>query len=173
MTTTPSGTKAGQRMVATLRAFHAPLRSDVAALRRALDELSRAVVDVRRADALIQGLTVADLAWQLRSGCQWYCSALEGHHAVEDARMLPVMEREFPELRPRIMKLRRQHEDVLDLLQAVVRASRSMTVDLPDTIATVRDLVTQLADTLREHLDLEEQTLFPYFLRMDRDWHHG
>ncbi|MCW2795686.1 hemerythrin domain-containing protein [Nocardioides sp.] len=173
MITTPEGTFAGQQMVATLRAFHAPLRNDVAALRQALDELSQAVVDVEHADVLIQGLTTADLAWQLRSGCQWYCSALEGHHGIEDTRMLPVMEREFPQLRPHIKKLRRQHEDVLDLLQAVVRASRSMSVDRPETILTVRDLVTELADALQEHLDLEEDTLFPYFLQMDRDWHHG
>ncbi|MCW2781462.1 MAG: hypothetical protein JWR35_1911 [Marmoricola sp.] len=173
MTSTGNGTRAGQQMVAQLRAFHAPLRRDVATLHQALAQLSDAVIDVDRVDGLIQGLTTADLAWQLKSGCQWYCQALEGHHNVEDARMLPVMERAFPALRSRIKTLRQQHEEVLLLLQQVVRASRAMTIDRPETVIQVRDLVAELADSLQTHLALEETTLFPYFLRMDRDWHYG
>lgn len=37
------------------------------------------------------------------------------------------------------------------------------------SVHVVLEQVTELADHLQAHLDFEEETLFPYFLRMDRD----
>lgn len=171
--TAAGGTFAGRRMVSQLQAMHEPLRRDVASLHQVLAELSSAVVDVNQVDTLIRGMTIADLTWQLTTGCQWYCNSLDIHHKVEDASMFPVMQREFPDLGDAIDTLRRQHQQMLQLLQQVVRTSGEMTPEAPATIVTVRDLVGQLATMLAGHLDLEEETLFPYFLQMDRDWHYG
>lgn len=173
MTSTDPGTRAGQRMVAQLSAVHGPLRRDGAALRTSLDELSAAVVDVAAVGARLQGLTIADATWQLTNGCQWFCRTVEGHHDLEEALMFPTVERQFPELKGSVRKLRKQHEDVLFLVLSVVSASKEMDPQHPETIKRTAGLVAELADLLDAHLDLEEETLFPYFLRMDRDWHHG
>lgn len=57
------------------------------------------------------------------------------------------MLRTFPELGPVIERLHAEHEDVMGLVAAP-------------------------AEHLRAHLEFEESSLFPYFRRMDTDWHY-
>lgn len=178
-TGTTRATPVGHAMVEQLTAAHRPLRSDVAALRAGLERLRDAMkgspadgvqADVRK---MLGGLTVASATWQLQSGCQFYCQHLSLHHTIEDQRMLPVMAREFPELRPTVARLRRDHEEVLQMIRHLVRASDELDPSDITTIERVHGLVVTLADHLDRHLEFEEESLFPYFRKMKRDWHHG
>lgn len=173
MTQPREGKQAGRRMVRELRMVHEPLRSDVVALRTALEVLDAATARGEDIEQLVCGLTVADLAWQLKAGCQHFCAHLDAHHTLEDARMLPVMQRRFPELTGQIKRLRREHEEVKHLIVAIRAGARQLNPGDESSVRLVLDQIVQLADHLQAHLDFEEQTLFPYFLRMDRDWHGG
>ncbi|SDH41823.1 Hemerythrin HHE cation binding domain-containing protein [Sinosporangium album] len=166
-------TPTGRKMISDLLAMHRPLRADVAVLRDALGELSLATVDPGRLDRVVKGLTVADLAWQLQYHCQYFCQGLELHHAVEDARMLPTMARRFPELREAVARLRTEHDEVNRLIREIARAAQAMSSDDRASVDSLRDMMAELASHLEKHLDFEEQSLFPYFARMETDWHYG
>ena len=86
MTQPQAGTVAGRQMVQQLLMAHAPLRSDVAALRKGLEVLDAATTRTEDIEELLGGLTVADLTWQLKVGCQHFCAHLDAHHTIEDAR---------------------------------------------------------------------------------------
>ena len=85
--------------------------------------------------------------------------------------MLPVTQRRFPELTDRIERLRREHAEVKRMIVGISAAARQLDPDDERTVHVVLEQIVELADHLQAHLDFEEQTLFPYFLRMDRDWH--
>lgn len=171
MTQPQDGTQAGLRMVQELRMVHEPLRGDVVALRKGLEVLDAATARAEDVEQLVDGLTVADLAWQLKAGCLHFCAHLDAHHTLEDARMLPVMQRRFPELADKIKRLRREHEEVKHLIVSIRASARLLNPGDEGSVRLVLDQIVQLADHLQAHLDFEEETLFPYFLRMDRDWH--
>lgn len=173
MTSAAEGTAVGQRMVRDLLAAHRPLRSDVVALRDGLERLEAATTRPEDIEQLLGGLTVADLAWQLRAGCQFYCAHLDAHHSFEDNAMLPVMKREFPELTGQIKRLRREHEEVKVLIVGIRAAARQIDPGQPPTVHRALELVAELTRHLEAHLDFEEEALFPYFLRMETDWHYG
>jgi hypothetical protein len=166
-------TAAGSRMIAQLGAVHRPLRADVKTLRDALGELANATIAPDALQRSIVGLTVAQLGWQLSSRCQYFCEALAVHHMVEDARMLPTMLRHFPELRPTIERLQQDHKDVHRVLKTIMRAADAMDADAPDTVQELANAMAAMADHLETHLDFEEESLFPYFARMNVDWHYG
>ncbi|MCU1643071.1 MAG: hypothetical protein JWN03_3346 [Nocardia sp.] len=168
-----TGTPAGQQMVAQLRAIHQELRRDLAAIQQAIGLLAEESADHAEVAALINGLTVADFAWQLRVNCDYYCLGVNRHHAIEDDAMLPVMRRRFPEeLGAVVDRLSAEHHAVARLTTTTRRAAINLTADAAD-IAELRQLLTDLGDHLLAHLDYEEASLFPYFLRMDTDWHYG
>ncbi|MFG6191880.1 hemerythrin domain-containing protein [Nonomuraea sp. JJY05] len=59
----------------------------------------------------------------LRTHCLTFCSALERHHTGEDGGAFPELARSFPELRPVLEELRRDHrlvDDSLRRLQALL-----------------------------------------------------
>jgi hypothetical protein len=59
----------------------------------------------------------------LRAHCLTFCSALQRHHVGEDVGAFPVLAERFPELRPVLDELRRDHqlvEDSLTRLQALL-----------------------------------------------------
>lgn len=85
--------------------------------------------------------------------------------------MLPVMQRTYPELTGRIRRLRREHEEVKHLIIGIRASAPQMDPDVEHSVHRVLEQITELADHLQAHLDYEEATLFPYFLRMERDWH--
>ncbi|WP_326700969.1 hemerythrin domain-containing protein [Streptomyces sp. NBC_01754] len=173
MTRPRTGTPAGRQMVRELLTAHAPLRSDVVALRDGLEMLDAATTRTQDVEELLGGLTVADLTWQLKAGCQHFCAHLDVHHAIEDARMLPVIRRQFPQLTDQIGQLRREHEEVRQMITRIRADARRLNPKDERSVHVVLEQIVALADHLQAHLDFEEQTLFPYFLRMDRDWHTG
>ncbi|WP_405485145.1 hemerythrin domain-containing protein [Nocardia sp. NBC_00511] len=168
----PESTLAGSRMVEELLAVHRPLRADIVVLGCALEILTDATGDHSAVPEMINGLTIADFVWQLRLNCDYYCNVLTAHHSLEDHRMFPVMLRTFPELASAIERLYAEHADVVDLIRETRSATANLTTE-PDTVDRARVAVSVLADHLTAHLDFEESTLFPYFRRMDSDWHYG
>jgi iron-sulfur cluster repair protein YtfE (RIC family) len=168
-----SSTAAGLRMVAQLRMAHTPLRTDLAQLGLAIAMLEEAVLATEPVREIVAGLTVGQFAWQIQTRCEYFCDHLSLHHGIEDERMLPVLQRQFPELTPVIMRLRNEHEQVSMLILEIGTAARELRSDDPETVDRLRNYLEQLATLLAGHLDYEESSLFPYFERMTRDWHHG
>lgn len=169
---TTQSTPAGRRMVEQLRQVHEPLRADVEVLEQALVLLADETADRSSIPDMISGLTIADFVWQLRVNCDFYCNTLTLHHTIEDQRMFPVMTRNFPELAPAVERLQSEHKAVGEIVSEAKRASLQLSTD-PTTVERARAAFTELADHMQSHLDFEEATLFPYFRKMDHDWHYG
>ncbi|NUR85974.1 MAG: hemerythrin domain-containing protein [Nonomuraea sp.] len=55
----------------------------------------------------------------LRSHCLAFCDALTRHHTGEDETGFPALARQFPELRPVLDQLTRDHEMITEILQRV------------------------------------------------------
>ncbi len=86
---------------------HLWLREELAALREDVDAY------------LAGGARPRDL----RAHCLTFCTALQRHHVGEDGGAFPVLAERFPELRPVLDELRRDHqlvEDSLTRLQALL-----------------------------------------------------
>lgn len=168
----PPATRAGERMVAQLRAAHEPLRQDIVVLGRALGLLAESDTSHDEIRTMVAGLTVADALWRLKTNCEQYCLHLTLHHQIEDQRMFPTVLREFPELEDVMARLHEEHEQVAVLVDETKAAAAALDRD-PATIERTRQALATLEGHLRSHLDYEEASLFPYFRRMQRDWHFG
>ncbi|MDT5162564.1 MAG: hypothetical protein QOC90_2874 [Mycobacterium sp.] len=173
MTAQDFGTEAGRRMVEQLRLAHRPLRSDIAQLDVAIGMLEQAALAAEPVREIVAGLTVGQFAWQIKTRCEYFCDHLSLHHGIEDARMLPVMQRQFPQLRSVITRLKDEHEQVSVLILEISTAARDLRSDDADSVSRLRGYLEVLATLLAGHLDYEEASLFPYFERMTRDWHRG
>jgi iron-sulfur cluster repair protein YtfE (RIC family) len=173
MTAQDFGTEAGRRMVEQLRLAHRPLRSDIAQLDVAIGMLEQAALAAEPVREIVAGLTVGQFAWQIKTRCEYFCDHLSLHHGIEDARMLPVMQRQFPQLRSVIARLKDEHEQVSVLILEISTAARDLRSDDADSVSRLRGYLEVLATLLAGHLDYEEASLFPYFERMTRDWHRG
>ncbi|MFM9258194.1 hemerythrin domain-containing protein [Rhodococcus sp. 5A-K4] len=167
-----TATVAGLRMIEQLRQVHEPLRADIEVLENALQLLSDETTDLTRIPEMIDNLTIADFVWQLRVNCDFYCKTLTLHHTIEDQRMFPVMTRNFPELAPAVERLQAEHKLVGEIVSEAKRASLALSTE-SSTVNRAQTAISELADHMQSHLDFEEATLFPYFRRMDRDWHYG
>jgi iron-sulfur cluster repair protein YtfE (RIC family) len=173
MTAQDFGTEAGRRMVEQLRLAHRPLRSDIAQLDVAIGMLEQAALAAEPVREIVAGLTVGQFAWQIKTRCEYFCDHLSLHHGIEDARMLPVMQRQFPQLRSVIARLKDEHEQVSVLILEISTAARDLRSDDADSVSRLRGYLERLATLLAGHLDYEEASLFPYFEQMTRDWHRG
>ncbi|MFI6926441.1 hemerythrin domain-containing protein [Nonomuraea spiralis] len=91
----------------------------------------------------------------LRTHCLTFCSALTTHHTGEDDTAFPVLAAEFPDLRPVLEELRRDHVQVAALM-------RSLETLLSDDSPPDRDVRTEL-DTLsallESHFTYEEKRI--------------
>ncbi|MDF2899069.1 MAG: cation-binding protein, partial [Rhodococcus erythropolis] len=83
-----------------------------------------------------------------------------------------VMTRNFPELAPAVERLQAEHKLVGEIVSEAKRASLALSTE-SSTVNRAYAAISELADHMQSHLDFEEATLFPYFRRMDRDWHYG
>jgi hypothetical protein len=84
------------------------------------NQLVQAHIALReRIDALRDGLADDAGVKDLWSHCLSFCAALERHHTAEDDGVFPVLAREYPELRPVLDELGRDHRIVSDALAAL------------------------------------------------------
>ncbi|MEU7862732.1 nitroreductase/quinone reductase family protein [Nonomuraea sp. NPDC049141] len=99
------------------------------------------------------------LGVQLRVNCLTLCQGLHHHHSIEDARMFPGLEGQYPELGPVMDRLREEHRTVARLLDELQRllADGEPEVAAELVLAEVERLTTEL----EAHLDYEEEYLVP------------
>ncbi|MGW4404332.1 hemerythrin domain-containing protein [Nonomuraea sp. NPDC004702] len=91
----------------------------------------------------------------LRTHCLTFCSAIITHHTGEDATAFPVLAAEFPELRPVLEELRRDHEQVAAILRDL---ETLLTADAPAT-RDVRTELDGLSALLESHFVYEEKRI--------------
>ncbi|MEV3979268.1 hemerythrin domain-containing protein [Nonomuraea sp. NPDC049758] len=91
----------------------------------------------------------------LRTHCLTFCSAITTHHTGEDATAFPVLAAEFPELRPVLEELRRDHEQVAAVLRDL---ETLLTADAPAT-RDVRTELDGLSALLESHFVYEEKRI--------------
>ncbi|MEV0590562.1 hemerythrin domain-containing protein [Nonomuraea cavernae] len=94
---------------------------------------------------------------ELRAHCLTFCSALHRHHTGEDDGAFPEVAEQFPELRPVLEELRRDHrlvEDSLRRLEALVDELDRET----DPVAVRREL-DSLAALMETHFVYEEKRI--------------
>lgn len=95
----------------------------------------------------------------LRVHCLAFCSVLERHHTGEDAAAFPALAGQFPELRPVLMELSRDHEQIGEILRRLQ--------DLLDGLGTedavrprdVRAELDGLAALMESHFTYEERKI--------------
>ncbi|YCK35693.1 hemerythrin domain-containing protein [Actinomadura sp. ATCC 39365] len=92
----------------------------------------------------------------LRTHCLTFCSAITTHHTGEDATAFPVLAAEFPELRPVLDELRRDHEQVAVILRDLETLLAS---DAPGGPRDVRTELDGLSALLESHFVYEEKRI--------------
>ncbi|MFB9678923.1 hemerythrin domain-containing protein [Streptosporangium vulgare] len=120
---------------------HLWLREELAALREGVDAYLDGGVRPR----------------ELRAHCLTFCSALDRHHNGEDDGAFPALAARFPELRPVLEELRRDHRLVEDSL----RRLEALLGDLDREIdpVTARREIDSLAALMETHFVYEEKRI--------------
>lgn len=103
----------------------------------------------------------------LRAHCLTFCSALTRHHTGEDAGAFPALAEEFPDLRPVLEELARDHETVTELMHRL----QALLDEPPKDAATVRSELDGLAALLESHFVYEEKRIVSALNSLTRsDW---
>lgn len=98
------------------------------------------------------------LTLQLRQHCLAFCTALHGHHTDEDARILPDVERRYPQLRRTLERLRDEHRSVARIQAELAGLLADIRTADPDHF---RAALARMCAELEAHLDYEEEALIP------------
>jgi hemerythrin-like domain-containing protein len=121
------------------------------------EELTRLRDD---ADAYLDGHS--ERPRDLRAHCLMFCSALSRHHTGEDDGPFPVLAEQFPELRPALEELGRDH----DMVAGMLRSLQDLFDDLgaaadgdPAEAQRLRAELNGLAAVLESHFVYEEKRL--------------
>ncbi|MBT2227016.1 hemerythrin domain-containing protein [Nonomuraea sp. NEAU-A123] len=99
--------------------------------------------------------TRPERTWELRAHCLTFCSAVTKHHSGEDEGAFPALAEQFPELRPVLDELARDHRQVADIM----RALQELLGDLDADPERVRAELDGLAALLESHFVYEEKRL--------------
>jgi hemerythrin-like domain-containing protein len=96
----------------------------------------------------------------LRAHCLMVCSAVSRHHTGEDDEAFPVLAGQFPELRPALAELRRDHQVVAEIMRKVDELLTGLTgIPDPAQASRVRAELDGLAALLESHFVYEEKRL--------------
>lgn len=94
----------------------------------------------------------------LQARCLAFCGAVTRHHTGEDAGAFPELARRFPELRPTIEELTRDHAVIADLMRGLADLLAALPPKPDDgTAARVRADVGGLTALLESHFVFEEK----------------
>ncbi len=94
---------------------------------------------------------------ELRAHCLAFCSALNRHHTGEDDGAFPELARRFPELRPVLEELRRDHRLVEDCLRRLQDLAGRL--DQAADPVEVRRELDSLAALMETHFVYEEKRI--------------
>ncbi len=107
-------------------------------------------------------------ALQPALGRYWsfYSAILHYHHHTEDTEEFPVLTRLYPDIKPLIEELGRDHEKMQGVIDDVDEAVRDFEKH-PDVVGRnrVNAAVVQLRDLFFPHLDLEDAEVIPMFAK--------
>lgn len=103
-------------------------------------------------DQVEAGEPVSTGGLDLRAHCLSFCQAVTSHHTGEDDGAFPVIAEHYPELRPILAELQRDHYQVASALR------RLETLDQLDPRAQQSELAT-VAALLETHFTYEERKL--------------
>jgi hemerythrin-like domain-containing protein len=119
------------------------------------EELARLREDV---DSYLDGS--GERPRELRAHCLTFCSALRRHHSGEDDGAFPVLAEQFPQLRPVIEELERDHHLVAGILWRLEELLGGL-ASQPDPAGAqrVRAELDGLAALLESHFVYEEKKL--------------
>ncbi|MFI1628999.1 hemerythrin domain-containing protein [Streptomyces noursei] len=120
---------------------HLWLREELAALREDVDSYLAGGTRLR----------------ELRTHCLTFCSALNRHHIGEDQVAFPEMAEQYPELRPVLEELRRDHQLVEDSLRRLDVLVGEL--DQAKDPAEVRREMDSLAALMETHFVYEEKRI--------------
>ncbi|MEU6672117.1 nitroreductase/quinone reductase family protein [Streptomyces sp. NPDC046727] len=150
----PADAARNRAIGAFLLRVHGELRAELASLRTALAE-GPASAERPRAPALGR---------RLATHCLTLCASLHGHHTNEDGAFAGF-ERQFPELRPAIARLRREHETVARAVDGIeTLVGRLSTEPAGADTDRLRAEVDLLCSALEAHFAYEEEQLLPALL---------
>jgi hemerythrin-like domain-containing protein len=104
---------------------------------------------------------------ELPAHCLAFCSALERHHTGEDAGAFPALAEQFPQLRPVLQELTRDHRIVSDILRRLQDLLAGL--DISDTTQPrhVQSELDGLAALLESHFTYEERKIVAALNSMD------
>jgi hypothetical protein len=88
---------------------------------RQVHERLRAALDTTRR-AVTAGVATDTATRDLLLYCHGFCTALDGHHRGEDARLFPAIEAAHPELAPVLRALKQDHSMIGHLLAGLQAA---------------------------------------------------
>ncbi|MEU0375133.1 hemerythrin domain-containing protein [Streptomyces sp. NPDC006283] len=118
------------------------------------EELARLADDV---DAFLEG---GERPRELRAHCLTFCSAVRRHHTDEDDGAFPALAAQFPELRPVLEELERDHHTVADILRRIEELLGGLGDDEgPLPAQDVRNELDGLAALLESHFVYEEKKI--------------
>ena len=168
LVTDPAEARDGHPNQQLLAQVHAHLRSELARIVEALDELAasgadvaggvdqdRVVGDVR---AFLQRLASRQDRFSLGAFCAAYCRTVATHHAIEDGRMFPDMAAAEPALSPVIDRLQAEHLVIAGLLERLDLTLVAM-VSAGSGLEDLRVAAARLSRVLLSHLAYEEEQL--------------
>jgi Hemerythrin HHE cation binding domain len=152
-------TNRGRLLYELLVSVHAHIRGE----RDRVERLAAAVVDGLPAEGLeqeLEALRSNSMLWQFQLGCLRYCRFVHLHHRAEDADLFGELEEVNPAIAPAVERLRAEHREVSDYLDAVEASARALTED--DSLEarrSVADALEALAGHLLAHLEYEERSV--------------
>jgi hypothetical protein len=159
-------TNRGRILYEMLLAVHGHIRSDLIRVER----LAEAVVGELSPDELeheLEELRSNTMLWQFQVSCLRWCRLVHLHHNAEDMEFFDQLEETNPAIGPVVERLRAEHREVSNYLDAVEAAARTLSSNdsLPARRAVAHALQA-LAGHLLAHLEYEEQNVAATTLRL-------
>jgi hypothetical protein len=152
-------TNRGRILYELLLAVHGHIRTDLSRVER----LAEAVVGELSAHELaheLEELRNDTMLWQFQVSCLRWCRLVHLHHNAEDVEFFDLLEDANPAIGPVVERLRAEHREVAEFLDAVEGAARALSGnDSIDGRRAVADALQALAGHLLAHLEYEEQNL--------------
>ncbi len=161
----------GRMLYQSLLAVHALVRRDLTTV----EGLAAAIQDGLPAEDVHEKLGELKrngMLWQFQVSCLSYCGFVHMHHNAEDREFFDELEETNPAIRPVVQRLRAEHRNVSDHLDAVEAAARELSEDESQPARrAVADALEVLEGDLLAHLEYEELNIAGTARRLpDRPW---